>query len=395
MNIRHRLGRGAQIGALLLCFSGGVLAAQLKENSADILQAINVPGMSIDINPGNPGCNVAKHEKWEPAQNGCSNTEWAKNTARVVSVTATPPEIAANNVATSTLVATVKDTDGNLMGGGIPTTWSTTRGTLSSTSSVTNASGQSVTTLRGTEAGLASVTASAVAGSASANVSLLADASTSQVVSLTSNPSTVAADGSKASLFATVRDAYNNILPAGQAVYWSATLNALSGGVSYTDSAGVATATIAGTTSGVSTIFAKTTVSGNASTEVTFANSKPIININSFTESNDTRYMGGANTIVIMGEYSYYAGNSIFSWAVAGADKYELVSPSGRIFYSGMDTSFVLPKNGNYYMGDLYPPNNTSYNVVVWTLRAYNGSQYEERQISITINDGSCYCQSS
>lgn len=392
MKIRHRLGRGAQIGALLLCFSGGVLAAQLKENSADILQAINVPGMSIDINPGNPGCDVAKHEKWEPTENGCSNTEWAKKTARVVSVIATPPEIAANNVATSTLVATVKDTDGNLVGGGIPTTWSTTRGTLSSTSSVTNATGQSVVTLRGTVAGLASVTASAVAGSSSGNVSLLADASTSRVVSLTSNPSTVAADGTKASLFATVRDAYNNILPAGQAVYWSATLNTLSGGLSYTDAAGVATATIAGATTGVSTIFAKTTVSGNASTEVTFANSKPIIN--SFSEYSDNRYMGGASVLLVDGESLRYVGNNIFSWTASGADRYELIAPNGKVWYQGSGTSYVLNQWMYFNQSDWYPGGARIEGTFTWTLRSYNGGQYSEAKLNIRVLDGACYCQS-
>jgi adhesin/invasin len=276
MNIRlRRLARSATFGAILLSFSGAVLAVQLKENSADIQQIVNIPGMAIAINPGGVGCNPAKHEKWEPTENGCSNIDWVKQTARVLSVIASPPSILANNIAASTLTATVVDGDGNLVRAGIPTSWWTSNGWLSATSTVTNTSGQTAVALRGTVAGVATVTAAAAAGSASTNVTLLPDASTSRVISLTPSPASVPANGTAAGLYAAVRDAYNNILPAGQPVYWGTTLNGLNTGLSYTDGNGTAIATIAGVTPGVATIYARTAVSANAATNVTFTSVGP------------------------------------------------------------------------------------------------------------------------
>lgn len=277
MNIRHRLARAISYGALLLSFSGAVLAAQLKENSADIQQVVNIPGMTININPGGVGCNVVRHEKWEPTQNGCSNIEWVKQTARVVSVTANPTSILANNIQTSTLTATLQDGDGYLVGFGIPTNWWTSNGLLSSSSTITDASGRTSVTLRGTVAGLSTVTASAAAGAASANVWLLADPSTSRVVTLSPTAWSAPADWTQIGLYATVRDAYNNILPAGQAVYWAATLGGLGAGLSYTDGSGVAYSTIASGSAGGSTIYARTAVSANAATGVTFVATAPTI----------------------------------------------------------------------------------------------------------------------
>lgn len=290
MNIRHRLARATSYGALLLSFSGAVFAAQLKENSADIQQIINIPGMAININPGGVGCNVVRHEKWEPTQNGCSNIEWVKQTARVISVTASPPSILANNIAASTLTATLVDGDGYLVGFGIPTSWGTSNGWLSSASTVTDASGKTAVALRGTVAGLATVTAAAVAGASAANVSLVPDASTSRVVTLTPSPASVPANGTAAALYATVRDAYNNILPAGQPVYWSTTLNSLNTGLSYTDAAGTAIASIAGATPGTAAIYARTAVSANAATNVTFTSVVTVPTITSITATASNIY---------------------------------------------------------------------------------------------------------
>ncbi|MFA4834656.1 MAG: Ig-like domain-containing protein [Dehalococcoidia bacterium] len=285
MKIRRKLVRAATFGAFLLSFSGAVFAAPLKENSADIQQVIDVPGMAIVINAGGSGCNKGRHEVWEPTQNGCSNIEWVKKTARVVSLTASPPTIVANNSATSTLLATLKDGDGYLVGPGIPTSWGTTRGSLSRTSTVTNSSGQTSVTLRGTAAGVGTVTAAAVNGSASTNVTLTADPSTSRVISLAAGAASAPSNWTAIGLYATVRDAYNNILPAGQAVLWAATLGTLNTGTSYTDESGVAYASIASGTPGESSVFAKTTVSDNATTGIDFTNPGPTITSINLTRS--------------------------------------------------------------------------------------------------------------
>jgi adhesin/invasin len=237
--------------------------------------------MAIAINAGGSGCNLARHEKWEPTENGCSNIEWVKATARVVSLTASPDTILANNLSTSTLRATVVDGDGYLVPPGIPTYWGTTNGSLSSYVTVTGGGGQTSITLRGTVAGWASVTAAAAAGAAGANVSLVPDPSTYSVVSLTPTAWSAPANGTPIGFYATMRDAYNNVPTPGQPTYWGATLGSLSTGVSYTDGNGVAYATVASSSPGGSTIYARSAVSGNTAVGVNFdalAPTAPICN---------------------------------------------------------------------------------------------------------------------
>lgn len=393
MKFRHRLARAATFGALLLNFSGGLLAAQLKENTADIQQVVNIPGMAIAINSGGSGCNSARHEKWESTQGGCSNIDWVKNTARVASLTASPPSIIANNIDASTLIATVKDGDGYLVGPGIPISWWTSSGWLTGTSTVTNASGQTSVALRGTVAGVATVSAAAVAGAASANVWLNADPSTSRVVSLTPSPATVPADGTAAGLYAVVRDAYNNVLPAGQPVYWAHTLNNLNTGLSYTDGGGVAVATIAGSTPGVATIYARTAVSANASTGVTFTAVAPVAPVNPVINSIAATcyvppkagydYRGTySNTICTLGWSTTY---TTWSWSAASADRYELWNKTGDLLYSGSATSIDASSLKNMFkVSDMS-----------FILKAFNGTavttrNYEPEIIDISTCNASC-----
>lgn len=389
MNNRQRLAKAISYGGLLLSFSGALFAAQLKENSADIQQVVNIPEMNIKINLGGAGCDVVRHEKWEPTQNGCSNTEWVKKTARVLSVTASPPSILANNSETSTLTATLVDGDGYLVGFGIPATWGTSNGQLSNTSTVTDASGKTSVALRGTVAGWATVTASAVGGAASANVTLLPDASTSRVVTLTPSPSSAPADLTPISLYATVRDAYNNILPAGQSVYWAATLGSLNTGVSYTDAKGVAIATIASSSAGDATIYAKTNVSNNATTRVNFSESNPTPTILSFSQSGEyankmvpnqisfDRSMGASNPGPVMRGAFW---NNQFNWSAINAKTYELVDHGGQIMYSGPATSFNPIRRAVL-------TNMDSCRYVTWVLRAYNGPNMTSTPITMKCYD--------
>lgn len=390
MNNRQRLAKAISYGGLLLSFSGALFAAQLKENSADIQQVVNIPEMNIKINLGGSGCDVARHEKWEPTQNGCSNTEWVKKTARVLSVTASPPSILANNSETSTLTATLVDGDGYLVGFGIPATWGTSNGQLSNTSTVTDASGKTSVALRGTVAGWATVTASAVAGAASANVTLLPDASTSRVVTLTPSPSSVPADLTPVSLYATVRDAYNNILPAGQSVYWATTLGSLNTGVSYTDAKGVAVATIASSSAGDATIYAKTNVSNNATTRVNFSESNPTPTILSFSQSGEHANKMVPNQISFDRSLGAYINpgpvmrgvfwNNQFNWSAINAKTYELVDHGGQIMYSGPATSFNPIRHAVL-------TNMDSCRYVTWVLRAYNGPNMTSTPITMKCYD--------
>ncbi|MCS4315604.1 adhesin/invasin, partial [Pseudomonas sp. BIGb0381] len=179
------------------------------------------------------------------------------STAKVVDLTATPATIVANGAASSTLVATVKDANGNTLGAGVAVTWSTSLGSLSAASSTTNASGQASVTLKGTVAGSATVTASAVAGSATAAVILTSDGSTAKVVDLTATPTTIVANGTATStLVATVEDANGNPV-ANTPVTWSTSTGTLSAVSSSTDANGKASVTLKGTAAGTATVKAQ------------------------------------------------------------------------------------------------------------------------------------------
>lgn len=91
-------------------------------------------------------------------------------TPRVTALVAAPTSIAGNNTATSTLTATVRDGNGALVGAGVTVNWTTTAGTLTGTTSVTNGSGVATQTIKSAAAGSATVKAAALGGSSTATV---------------------------------------------------------------------------------------------------------------------------------------------------------------------------------------------------------------------------------
>lgn len=112
----------------------------------------------------------------------------------------------------------------------------------------------------------------------------------------------------------------------------------------------------------------ETTVSGNATTGVTFTALNPVIN--SFTES----YLGYPNVT-----YTGYDGeivpdsNTVFAWSVNNATRYEIIGSSG-IIYSGTANSWRVPAGtriGVYALS------------FTFTLRAWNGSFYTDYSISV------------
>ncbi|VTU42803.1 MULTISPECIES: beta strand repeat-containing protein [unclassified Variovorax] len=183
--------------------------------------------------------------------------------AKVAQVSAPGGTLPANGSAQALITASVTDDYGNPLGAGIPVTWSTDIGTLTGTSSSTDANGMAATHLTApTTVGIATVRALAAnSGDAgkTAGVSFIADAATSKVVSVTADRTFMTANGSAtATLSALLRDANGNLAPAGTSVSWGATLGNLAPATSSTDAAGRATAVLtAGTVSGTSTVTAR------------------------------------------------------------------------------------------------------------------------------------------
>jgi hypothetical protein len=190
---------------------------------------------------------------------------------------------------------------------------------------------------------------------------------TVSVVQVSPSPATVASDGTVSTLSATVRDGLGRLAPAGVEVIWAATLGTLTTTTSFTNANGVALSAISSKTAGASTIYAKTTVSGNASTGVTFKSSAPVIN--NFTVTCNGQ---GANTICLDGNSNLFdRRQAVFSWSAAGATRFEVYGSYG-LMYSGGGTSF-----------DAYQQvSHGSYNTMTYTLRAYNGSAVTVKEIS-------------
>ncbi|HGA2320504.1 TPA: inverse autotransporter beta domain-containing protein, partial [Pseudomonas putida] len=177
------------------------------------------------------------------------------STAKVVDLTATPATIKANGAETSELVAVIEDASGNPVAGA-PVTWTTSSGTLSGTTTTTDAQGKTRVTLKGTAAAAASVKASAVAGAATATVNLVPDGSTAKVIDLAATPATIKANGTDVSqLVATVEDANGNPV-VGAPITWTTSTGSLSAGSSSTDAQGKARVTLKGTAAGTATVKA-------------------------------------------------------------------------------------------------------------------------------------------
>lgn len=181
---------------------------------------------------------------------------------------ATSTSIPANGTSTSTLSATVKDPKGNAISGQI-VNWTTTAGSLASTTATTDANGVATTVLTSsTTAAIARVQATVGSLSESATVTFEVGAPAS--VSLTPSAPSITANGSSTStLSATVKDAYGNPI-SGASVSWTTSTGTLADTTSPTDSNGVATMVLTSSTSaGLATVQASIGAV-KATTAVTF-----------------------------------------------------------------------------------------------------------------------------
>lgn len=117
---------------------------------------------------------------------------FTKKEASVAGVTADHTSIVGDGVAVATLSAILHDAQGNPVGSGYDVSWATTAGTLSSSSSKTDASGKATISLSGTDDAIATVTAGATKGSSSIDITITADMSRA-TLSLSATPSTTTA----------------------------------------------------------------------------------------------------------------------------------------------------------------------------------------------------------
>jgi adhesin/invasin len=144
--------------------------------------------------------------------------------------------IVANNVEAATFTALVKDANGNPVPN-VEVKWATDHGTLSGTTSKTNAAGEATIELRASKLGSAQVNASVGSGTPvnAQPVKLIADYLSAEVKTVTSSLSKITGTGAESTkLTATVKDA-NGHPVQDMTVIWSTTLGDVADPVSITD----------------------------------------------------------------------------------------------------------------------------------------------------------------
>lgn len=393
MSVLRKATRGLATAALLLVMGGWANAAELKENTADIKQDIRIPGMAVTIKrPGNEtGCNTANHEKWDTDKGRCSNTEYMKENAKVVSVQFDDPRLSIGVLESTTLKANVRTQDGQLVGAGVPVTWSTTKGYLSTYSNVTDSASQATVTLttpKGTETGLVTVTASAKAGGAN---TLIAVGNSATVSSLTANPPVALADGVSYIKFEATLTYYENgkSVGPGESLIWGTMIGRFTYAENVTNQAGKAVAYLVSTEPGKAFVSATKDVA--VLEYATFTSPQPDLPvINSFTQLGILGHINLPGTVLLdlsgqSQSYPYFSYRNIFSWSVEGADRYELIGPKGVVYYSGSGMGWEAKEYTEY------DARGVPKGKLAWTLRAYKGQSYAERTIETDQRDTGCY----
>lgn len=220
-------------------------------------------------------------------------------TAKVISVSPSLATVLANGLSSTILTATVVDASGNIVPVGTIVNWTTTNGSLSSNTSVTDAQGKATVTLTGTTPGLATITASSVAGSSTTSVNFIVDNTNATVTNVTSSLPSILANGiTTVTLTAIVKDSNGNLVSANIPVYWTTTSGTLSSSSTQTDNNGVATVTLTSSTvSGINTITASS-AKGTSTVNVEFLYDSSSIHITGMTSTPETVANGTTKSIV-------------------------------------------------------------------------------------------------
>jgi len=198
--------------------------------------------------------------------------------------------VIANNTDAATYSAIVKDANGNVVPN-ISVNWSTDHGNLSAASSATDTNGRATIRLIGTLVGAAQVTAAVNAGAAvnAPAVNFIADSGSGNIGSgdLTVDKTTVIANNTDAATYsAIVKDANGNLVP-NISVSWGTDRGNLSAPSSNTDTNGLATIRLTGTTAG--------TVQVTAAVNAGAAVNAPIVN---FIADSGSGSIGGGDLTV-------------------------------------------------------------------------------------------------
>ena len=165
----------------------------------------------------------------------------ALQSSRTVSITPSKTEVGTDGD-TVTLSAIVKDA-GNVAIRGAAVSWSTTAGSLSGQTSVTNANGVATATFSpGSSFSVPTAVIKVLSGAASSETTLNIRATTTSIELLSSTPS-IGTGGDQVAVSAFVKDA-SNVARVGVSVSWAVDFGRLSSITTVTDSNGLARATL-------------------------------------------------------------------------------------------------------------------------------------------------------
>ena len=187
-------------------------------------------------------------------------------TLKAINITPSVSTALANNTDVITFGVDVQDAYGNKAPLNTIVTWSSSIGTLSSTTSLTDVNGHAVISLKSNIAGVATVNALSGVGPATTNVSFTVS-STSFVSAVNALSPTVVANNTPVTLQATVLDS-NNQPVSGATVNWTTTLGNLSSSTSVTNASGIAEVSLSGTVAGTANVSASSDVGGVQSASV-------------------------------------------------------------------------------------------------------------------------------
>lgn len=350
MNLRRSALRALALGVLGFSVVGMPHAAELKENTADIRQDITIPGMAVTIKRpgGETGCNTANHEKWDTTKGGCSNTEYMKENAEVVSIASNDYRLSIGVIESTTLTANVRTKDGQLVGAGVPVTWSTSKGFLSAGSSITNAASQAVVTLttpKGTPKGPTTITATAKGGGTSI---LVVVANSAAISGLTATPPTALADGSSfITLVATLTYENGASVGAGEGLSWDTKIGNYTYAETVTNTNGKAVAYLSSTVPG--TGFASAIRDVSTLVGVTFTSPAPLAPV--ITSVSATKASGGSDSDE-RASHVTWSGENLLS-----TTKYKITLKLHQYcYFAGFDTSvksadfFPTPGSNSWYL---------------------------------------------
>jgi adhesin/invasin len=271
--------------------------------------------------------------------------------AATVALTATPDVVQADGSSVSVLRAVVRDANGNTVTSGV-VNWSTSLGSLASSTSTINQSGVAMVGLTSTTSGAATVRATV--GSASDTAAVTFTAGAASTVAVTASPSSIVANGTSTStLTATVRDANGNGVP-GFAVAWTTTNGSLATSSTTTDANGVAMVVLtSSTTAGTANITAGAPgVTGNSS--VTFIPPTPVLQALSVSGDNHYEQCGSQQVSAARVSWTFRDTDASTVYTVTGAGEHAITSAgitSAYITSNGRTSGTLLPNVGSAQNG--------------------------------------------